>query len=556
MALRTILTLLLSALLKCACAQDQPEHEKKAFVDSLGRYYQQATLPVYLMITSDPDRKGLPLQSTTRKAIKLEGHGVHTLRHMNHLSQTEDEFQVFADGTAPVSAVAFTQATTAQRGERTYYSSGLQVSLSAKDEMSGIETIYHSLNGAAFAPYQKSDFSKEGTYSYRFYATDRTGNSEKVKTRTFSVDRTAPVSYHHVISISSVNVISTNSSIYFTATDTLSGVAKTLYSFDKEPLRLYAGGNVAFQYLADGSHILRYQSVDAVGNVEAERTFEFYLDKTAPIMSADVLGDKFIVGDRVYFSGRTKLKLTAVDNKSGVKEVRYAMNDGDMITYQEPFYLPNRSGIHRVRFQAVDQTNNPVKDDFEHGVGIIYVDLTGPTLSHSFQGPAFTKADTVYISPRTGVLITGSDPEAGLKKLTYQLDGAADETPFLGKPLVIEKAGAHALAYAGYDNVNNKNERSVFFQVDVHGPEIQAQFAVAPSKDNKYPSYTSLFLSATDQEVGADQIRYRINGGKEQTYIAPLRGFAKNQEYKVEVTALDLLGNTSKTVIAFKTDRY
>lgn len=548
-------SLLLTGVVIHAQSQNQPEPEKKAFVDSLGRYYQQASLPVYLMVATGPDAKPLPLQSLSRKVVKLEGHGVHTIRHTNHLSQTEDEFQVFADGLAPVSTISFTQAATSQRGDRTFYGGGLQVGVTAKDEMSGVESMFHSINGAAFAAYTKSDFSKEGTYTYRYYAVDKTGNVEKVKTRNFTVDRTPPTSYHNVVSISSTNVISTNSSIYLTATDTLSGVARTLYSFDKEPLRAYTGGNIAFQYLTDGDHVLRYQSIDAVGNTESERTLSFYLDKTAPIMSADVLGDKFIVGDRVYFSGRTKLKLTAVDNKSGVKEVRYAVNDGDMVIYQEPFYLPNRSGIHRVKFQAIDQTNNPVKDDFDHSVGIIYVDLTGPTLSHAFQGPAFTKADTVYISPRTGVMVAGSDPEAGLKKLTYQLDGSNDETPFTGKPLLISGAGAHTLTYAGYDNVNNKNEKSIFFQVDTKGPEIQSQFAVAP-KDNKYPSYTSLFLSATDQEVGADQIRYRINGGKEQPYLAPLKGFAKNQEYKVEVIATDLLGNVSQTVITFRTDRY
>ena len=416
MALPKLITLFSIIVLFPAWAQTQPESEKKAFVDSLGRYYQQASLPVYLMVATSPDAKPLPLQSLTRKEVKLEGHGVHTVRHINHINQTEDEFQVFADGLGPVTTLALTEAPSSQRGERVFFGGGLQARLTSKDEMSGVETIYHSINGVPYTKYQKPDFSKEGKYTYRFYATDRTGNTEKVKIRTFTVDRTPPVSYHNVVSISSANVISTNSSIYFNTTDTLSGVAKTLYAFDKEPLRPYGGGNIAFQYLADGDHMLRYQSVDAVGNTESERTFSFYLDKTAPIMSADVLGDKFIVGDRVYFSGRTKLKLTAVDNKSGVKEVRYALNDGEMITYQDPFYLPNRSGIHKVRFQAIDQTNNPVKDDFEHGVGIIYLDLTGPTLNHLFQGTTFTKADTVYISPRTGVMITGSDPEAGLKK--------------------------------------------------------------------------------------------------------------------------------------------
>jgi hypothetical protein len=62
-------------------------------------------------------------------------------------------------------------------------------------------------------------------------------------------------------------------------------------------------------------------------------------------MSADVLGVRFIVGDRIYFSGRTKLKLTAVDKKLGVKEIKYFIDDMGG-AYSDPFYLPSKAGRH------------------------------------------------------------------------------------------------------------------------------------------------------------------------------------------------------------------
>lgn len=94
------------------------------------------------------------------------------------------------------------------------------------------------------------------------------------------------------------------------------------------------------------------------------------------------------------------------------------------------------------------------------------------------------------------------------------------------------------------------------FYTDVDGPEISSQFAVAPSKEGKYPSYTSVYLSATDKEVGAGEIRYTINNGKEQLYVAPIKGFVKNTDYTIKIKALDLLGNMSETVVKFRTDRY
>jgi hypothetical protein len=208
-----------------------------------------------------------------------------------------------------------------------------------------------------------------------------------------------------------------------------------------------------------------------------------------------------------------------------------------------------------VKFYAIDNTSNNVKDDFQHGVGVIYVDLTGPTISHSFSGPSFIKADTVFISPKTTISLSGNDPEAGLKKISFRLDNAADETNYT-KPISVTTSGLHNLSYFGYDNVNNKNSIETLFIIDIDGPKITNQFAAPANKEGKYPSYTTIYLAAEDKETGADQIRYSINGGKEQLYIAPLKGFLKNKEYTIMVKATDLLGNVSQTEVKFKTDRY
>ncbi len=549
------LVLALVPTLLFAQAQTQPVHPKKTYIDSTGRYYQQASLPVYLFVANSADDEPVYIQAVNKKEITLEGHGVHAFKHENHVTEEFDEFQIYADGIAPVTLSTFQKAPSFLSGTKQYYGTGLSVTLTSKDEMSGVEETYHATNGKLFERYTAPVFAAEGNYRYSYYAIDKTGNVEQLRNRIFTVDLTPPATYHNFIGISSQSVISTNSTIYLTVSDTLSGVSKTFYRFDKENFKLYPGGNIPFQYLVDGDHTLTYFSVDNVTNKETEKSMKFYLDKTAPIMSADVLGDKFIVGEKVYFSGRTKLKLTAVDNKSGIKEVLFSINDQPYEKYNDPFYLPNRSGIHNVKFYANDNTSNNTKDDFAHSVGVIYVDLTGPSLSHSFNGPTFIKADTVFVNPKTTVSISGSDPEAGLKKLAYSFEGSINETPY-SKPITIPEGGVQKLSYFGYDNVNNKNAKETFFITDRQGPQITNQFAAPANKEGKYPSYTTIYLAAVDTEVGADLITYSINGAKEQSYIAPLKGFAKNKEYTIKVTAIDLLGNKSETEIKFKTDRY
>ncbi len=537
-------------------SQTQPDYPKKTHVDSLGRYYQQASLPVYIMIATSPDGKTIPLQPTAKKEIYLEGHGPHALKHQNNTTGKEDEFMIYADGLAPITSSSFLNAPI-YNSSKVFYGPGLSVTLAAKDEMSGVEDVYHSVNGDGYTKYKSISFAKEGSYTYNYYAVDKTGNTEKANTKSFTVDLTAPITYHHIISISSENIISTTSSIYLTTSDSLSGVSKTFYKFDKEPYKTYVGGNIAFQSLLDGEHTLTYYSIDHVTNKEVEQSFKFYLDKTAPIMSADVLGDKFLVGEKVYFSGRTKLKLTAVDNKSGIKKILYSINSEPFGQYTEPFYLPGKSGYHTVKFYAVDNTSNTANDDFSHTVGVVYVDLTGPTISQGFVGPTFIRADTVFISPKTRLSILATDPEAGLKNITYILNGQGEEKTYNSSQQIDMSAasGFQSFDYFGYDNVNNKNSRHSFFIVDNKGPEIGYQFSVAAAS-GKVPSYTSIFLSGTDAQVGADQIRYTINGGKEQPYISPIKGFVKDKKYVIKIFANDLLGNTSTEEINFMTDRY
>jgi hypothetical protein len=538
-------------------AQSELEHPKKVYVDSAGRYYQQASLPIYFYISTSQNGQPIPLQTVSKEEVYLEGHGAHAFKHENFLTKKDEVIIIHADGIAPITTSSFLQAPTYSANNRKYYGIGLEVTLAQKDEMSGVDATYHSTNGSDFATHSDSPvaFASEGEYLYSYYSVDRTGNAEDIKTNRFTVDLTPPSAFHSFIGISSENVISTNSSIYLSISDTVSGVASTQYKFDDEKFRIYKGGNIAFKYLEDGYHKITYYSVDNVQNKGAEQSFEFYVDKTSPIMSADVLGDKFLVGKRVYFSGRTKLKITAIDNKSGIKRVMYTINDEEDTEYTEPFYLPNRSGVHNVKFYAIDNTDNPVRDDFEHTVGVIYVDLTGPALEHSYDGPNFIKADTVFISPATKVELKANDPEAGLKKITYSFANETNELPYL-KSFNVADEGLHQLNYFGYDNVNNKNSKTTYFMVDTNGPEITIQFANAANDANKYPSYTTVYLAATDAEVGTEKISYSINGGKEQAYVAPLRGFEKDKEYKVAIKAYDLLGNESEIELVFETDTY
>lgn len=577
-------------LLQQAQAQNQPIHEKGSYVDSLNHYYQQATLPLYIYVSHSPNQTPTQLgkeenegdnKKTEQKPIYLDGHGKHYLRHIDGLHNVSENFVVYADGITPESSVSFLAAPRYNRNGTQYYGKGLGVTLNTKDEMSGVKTLYQSVNKTDFAAYNaKNSFEQEGEQTFQYYAVDNVGNAEKVHTRNFTVDLSSPDTYHNVVGVAKEKIISLSTKIYLTFSDKLSGVAKTQYRIDDGKWREY-GANmiIPLDALTDGDHVLYYYSTDNVENKEEEKSFAFYLDRTAPIMSADVLGDRFIVGDQVYFSGRTKLKLTAVDNKAGIKKTLYSIDGTEYKEYNDPFYLPSKSGLHIVRYYALDNMENEgagnrnVKfDEYKHNVSTVYVDLTGPTLSFQYLEPKFQKGDTIFITPQTRIKLAAFDPESGLQKITYTIDGQDTETPY-NQPFVIPKNGTHKVDYFGYDNVNNRNVSSFVFVTDDKAPEIFINFSISPNlwetsppsadgtnkseeKIPVYPSYTTLFLAATDLQTGFDEIKYAVNGEKPKPYEGLIRGFEKNKIYTITIIAEDKLGNKAEKQIRFKTDRY
>ena len=554
-------------------SQEQKSHPKGSYVDSLNRYYHQTSLPLYIRVSTTPDGPAtqLPIDNTKNpdkmEPIYLDGNGKHLLHHVNTRDKLVENFAIFADGISPKTIINFLDATHYVSDDEHYYGPGLKLKLTSSDDLSGVKNIYHSMNEAEYSEYS-SAFSPEdeGEYVYKFYSVDNVGNIEKVQSYNFNYDATPPQSAYQIVSLISGNVISVNTTITLSAEDEISGVAKIYYSIDDDNYKIYQNKAIAVKDLTEGEHTLKYYSVDNVENEEEPNTYTFFLDKSSPIVASDILGDRFIVSNQMYFSGRTKFKITAVDNKSGVKEVLYSVDGGDFTKYDEPFYLPGKSGLHTILYYAIDNMNNEgvgnpgqKYDKYDHKSSVIYIDLDGPTLKQQFLGPKFIKGDSVFISNESKILLTGKDSESGTQYLSYSLNKEQKENKYV-EPFSVTKSGLNEIDYFGYDNVNNRNENRFVFNVDNTPPEVYCNFSVAPNSEKDgmkiFPSYVQLFLASVDKQTGNAEIFYSVNGGKEAIYKSPLQGFEKNTDYNARVTAVDKLGNKSTIEIKFSTDKY
>jgi hypothetical protein len=186
-----------------------------------------------------------------------------------------------------------------------------------------------------------------------------------------------------------------------------------------------------------------------------------------------------------------------------------------------------------------------------------YIDLAGPELSYKYDGKSLKYNDTTYISNKTKIILSGTDKESGMQKITYYLN-QKEELDYNGN-LTVSGNGVNSIDFYGYDNVNNTNFSSFTFIVDEVGPEIYSQFSVkslgkktiGADEYQIFPNHVKLFISAFDNMVGVEKIYYTLNNEIEKLYTTYFTTFAKNTDNKLKIRTIDYLGNETVSNLYF-----
>ncbi|WP_420318144.1 chitobiase/beta-hexosaminidase C-terminal domain-containing protein [Ekhidna sp.] len=551
-------------------AQQQPQHEKKIHKDQDGKVYVNKDLPVYLSISTD--KEGSDSEILEGKDPKytspmyLDSEGYNSIRspwkvdpETKKIVYPKEEvvFELYADSKAPQTSISFGEQRIARLDGKVILGSGAIV-LSSTDETSGIASIYYSVDGGVFEEYTSAiALNDEKSYVLKYYAVDKVGNTENLQSINIQIDKSAPASSLAVEGDLSENVVSNRSTIELTTQDNVSKDGKIFYTIDEGKTFVYSSP-INLSSLSEGEHTLTYFAVDDVDNNEEKKTYSFFLDKSAPRVIDEIIGNTFIANGKEYYSGRTKLKLVAMDNKAGVKEIRYSVNGGEFKLYESPFYL-TQSGNLNIEVLAMDKVNNTTRTtEFSDKNSLIsYVDLSGPSLSYNLSGPAFDVNDTIFITKETKFDLRGTDKDSGFKEIDYQVDGGLSQT--FSEPFNIEEDGFHVVTYNGYDNLSNSSTKKILCIVDNTGPEVYNRFSIDTNRTrviegetvSVFPPHVLLFLSSTDQHAGLDKISYQINGGTPQPYKSLIENFRKNNLYRINVSVTDKLGNENQEEIVF-----
>lgn len=393
----------------------------------------------------------------------------------------------------------------------------VEVTLNATDDQSGVKTTFYSIDLGEFVEGTSAVLDKEGVHTVSFYSVDNAGNVEEVKTVEVKVDKEAPQT-----------VINTSAYWYnqdvqaeLTATDNLSGVKATYYSYDGSEFT----EGTSFPLETEGIHTVSFYSVDNVGNVEAVRTVEVKIDKTAPETTANTTGD--------WYNQGVTIELTAVDNLSGVHSTYYSVNGTD---FQEGTNIVlDKEGVNKITFYSVDNAGNiEEKQTIE-----VKVDKTAPTTVSNVEDKWYTEA--------VNVELTATDDLSGVKATYYSINGSdfAEGTNF-----VLDKEGINTITFYSEDNAGNIEEKqTVEVKVDKTAPTT-----VSDVEDKWYTDTLNVKLTATDELSGVKATYYSINGSE----------FAEGTSFVIEKEGLNTIsfysvdnaGNTEETqTVEVKVDK-
>lgn len=566
------------SLLTCVCliskAQKLPKHEKKIYVSPDHKIFYNKSLPVYFYVSSSPDPSAphyLINSETTPKyanPMYFDTEGRNTLRSPSAVDtvtkksvmpKIDVQYQIYVDSKPPTTHIVYDKSKINLMKGVHYITDSASVTFTARDELAGVENTYISIDSGAFEPFNhKLILDKEKPYILKYYSVDNTGNVENMKEIKFSVDKTPPVSKLVVNGQIYEDVVPGNTLLEISAQDNISGVKRIYISLDDSIFKPYTG-KINTTFLREGEHKLFYYSVDEVNNKEKVNVYAFYIDKTPPQVIQDIMGKTFTVNGKEFAAGTSKLKITAFDNKAGVKEIYYSINKTPYVKYEKPILLSGYKGDLLVTSYAVDNVGNGSQSDIANSRKntISYVDLSAPWVGHSFKGPNSTNRDTMFIGNKTKIVLEAKDTESGINRVEYQIDSS--ELMKYDSPFSLEKEGRHHISIFGYDNTENLTRQGFVVVVDTIGPSVFETFSSLEmgtietngEKYKQYPDNVVVFLSATDAMSGFESLLYELNNNPLLPYTRDIRTFIHGKLNRIKVKAYDKLGNKTEKIIEF-----
>ena len=286
------------------------------------------------------------------------------------------------------------------KGLEGWYVSETTTTISANDEISGVDRIEYDQNDTGWQN-GSSIMSSDGVNTVRMQAYDVAGNMSS-DTLQIKID-TIPPELTPVVPVpDGLNDWFITSPVPVSAKgeDSGSGLASVQISIDDDEWQPDTS-------LSDGIYAVDFRAVDHAGNsTRATRTVK--VDTIAPILSTQITGTR---GLSDWYVSQTTTTITAEDEISGVDRIEYNQNNG---AWQKGFSILSEDGINEISFRAYDSAGNMTSDSLQ-----VKVDTVKPI--SKFTSPLNASTDTLV---RGTYKLSGSsaDTISGVSRAEISLD--------------------------------------------------------------------------------------------------------------------------------------
>jgi len=299
-----------------------------------------------------------------------------------------------------------------------------------------------------------------------------------------------------------------------------SGVARTEYQLDDATT--WTAYTEPIAVAGDGTHEVRFRSVDEAGNVEETRSVSVRIDTTAPVTTAEFAPPS----DGGWHAGAVPVTLDATDAGSGVGTIEWSLDGGAWTPYTEPVDVTG-DGEHELLYRATDRAGNAetLKS------AILRIDSTKPTVLVSGLADGQLYGDSQDVR----VTFQAVDPTSGIQSLIGTLDGKPYQSGTL-QVMYDLTLGLHELVVTATDLAGNETSANVRFFVTTSLRDIQNlldRFKATSQLSNKAHKQLSKKLESA---------RVAEATGKDERAIKQLRAFIELASDPALVTDADVRG--------------
>jgi flagellar hook assembly protein FlgD len=490
----------------------------------------------------------------------------------NPAATVAGEFVV--DGTAPVTK-AVSAATTGNDG---WLISPPEVTLTARDALSGIRAISWRLNGGAASTYTApTAVTQNGTQLFEYRATDKAGIREAWKSVTFKVDTKAPTITLALSGKAGATAGTWRGPVTITPTirDATSGVVAQSFNLDgADAVRLTTD---TIRAEGDGPHTIRVNARDAAGN-RGSTTIDFVIDTKAPVVAVPEPGATVPTvtpnGDGIGESVALPFSLSEPGTVTGVvadaagaviRTLTLAAGPGDGSLHwdgRDAAGEPAADGRHTVTLTVMDAAGN--RGEPQTSVVDVYAALAGlartpvsffpqdgdalaprTVASFALKAPALV---TIRVLDKDGAVIRSgpTDKELAAGPATWAWNGKTDAGDFA-------KRGTYRIQVAATNGTQGAVQT-----VSVRADAFRLSTSVATAVRGKSLRVTAVTvepLSATPRVVvrqpGLDAWTVTMTKKSSTTWTAvvtPKKGGSAGT-LSLTVKAIDSKGGTNSSVL-------